>query len=204
MTPARTIDVSGLPDYSVSSQGLVWWGQFLMACIEASMFLMLIAIYFYLRLRVDVWPPPGTQLPHTAVPTLALIPLLLSCVGSYWASEGAKKNSRRQMLTGMIANLTLALVFLGLRAAEWRTLNFDWTTDVHGSIVWTMLFLHTFDAVADLIFTLVLIVIVAIGRCGGKQCIGVHVDSVLWYFIAGIWLPMYAVIYWGPHFVGTP
>ncbi len=55
------------------------------------MFLMLIAIYFYLRLSVDVWPPPGTQLPHHDAATLALIPLLLSAVGSYWASEGRQE-----------------------------------------------------------------------------------------------------------------
>ena len=47
--------------------------------------------------------------PHTTLPTLALIPLLLSCVGSYWASEGAKKNDRRGMLTGMILNVALAI-----------------------------------------------------------------------------------------------
>lgn len=49
-----------------------------------------------------------------------------------------------------------------------------------------------------------LIVILALGRYGVKQRLGVHVDSVVWYFLAAIWLPMYAVIYWGPHVIGTP
>ena len=43
------------------------------------MLCVLIAIYFYLRLGVDVWPPPGVQLPNITMPTLALIPLLASC-----------------------------------------------------------------------------------------------------------------------------
>ena len=88
--------------------------------IEASMFCMLIAIYFYLRLSVDMWPPPGTQLPHTLLPTLALIPLILSAVGSYWASEAAKQNSHSGMLKGMIVNVVLGLMFLGLRFAEFE------------------------------------------------------------------------------------
>lgn len=204
MTPSRIIDVRHLPAYDISNNAPLWWGQALLATIEGSMFLMLIAIYFYLRLGVDVWPPPGTQIPHVLQPGLALIPLLLSCIGSWWASEGAKKNSRRQMLVGMIANVILALIFLGLRAAEWSEFNFGWSTDVHGSIVWTILFLHTFDTVADLIFTVVLVILIAAGRYGEKQRQGVHVDSVVWYFIAGIWLPLYAVIYWGPRIVGAP
>jgi cytochrome c oxidase subunit III len=204
MTPAHTVDVSALPDYTISSRSALWWGQLLMGAIELGMFLMLIAIYFYIRLSVDMWPPPGVQLPHWGAATWALIPLMLSCAGSYWASEGAKKDSRRDMLAGMIANELFAVAFLALRAIEWHSFNFGWSTDIHGSIVWTILFLHTLDAVADLIFTAVLIVIIFSGRYGAKQRTGVHVDSVLWYLVAGIWLPLYAVVYWGPRFVGAP
>jgi cytochrome c oxidase subunit III len=204
MTPSHSLDVSQLPDHTISRDSLLWWGQALMALIEASMFLMLIGIYFYLRLRVDIWPPPGTQLPALWKPTVELLPLLLSCYGSYLASEGAKKNSRRTMLIGMIVNVILAGISLGLRFSEWRSFNFDWRTDVHGSIVWSILFLHTFDAIADVLLTCVLIVIIARGRYGNKERIGVHVDSVLWYFIVGIWIPLYVVVYWGPHIVGAP
>ncbi|HVW10054.1 MAG TPA: cytochrome c oxidase subunit 3 [Bryobacteraceae bacterium] len=203
MTPARVLDVSSLPAYEVSNQSPLWAGQVVMCAIEATLFVILIATYFYLRLGVDVWPPPGTQIPGTIIPTIALIPLLASCAGSYIASEGARKNSRREMLFGMILNLGLAIAFLVLRAISWTSFNFRWNTDAHGSIVWDMLFLHTYDVGADLLMTLVLVAIVAAGRGGPKQRIGVHVDSVLWYFLVGIWIPMYVVIYWGPHLVGA-
>jgi cytochrome c oxidase subunit 3 len=81
-------------------------------------------------------------------------------------------------------------------------LNFTWKSDAHGSIVWTILFIHSYDVVADLIMTAVLLAFVSTGRYGEKQRIGVHVDSVLWYFLVAIWLPLYAVVYWGPHFLG--
>jgi cytochrome c oxidase subunit 3 len=204
MTSSRTIDVSSLPAYSLSASAPLWLGQVLLAVIEGSMFLMLIAMYFYLRLSVDMWPPPGTQLPHLNYVTWAMVPLALSCVGSWWASEGAKKNSRRDMLVGLAANLALGAVYMALRFAQVGTLNFIWSTDVHGSIFWTILFLHAFDAVADVIFTLVLFVIIASGRYGERQRLGVHVDSVVWYFIAAIWVPLYVVLYWGPRIVGAP
>lgn len=203
MTQPRVVDVSGLPAYQVSSQSPLWFGQLLMCVIEGSVFCILIATYFYLRLGVDVWPPPGVRLPGTLMPTLAFIPLIASCIGSYWASEAAKKDDRAGMIVGMTVNFVLAAIFLIMRAVAWKSLNFTWASDAHGSIVWTILFIHTYDVVADLLMTLVLIVILLAGRHGPKQRIGVHVDSVLWYFLAGIWVPLYAVVYWGPRFLGS-
>jgi heme/copper-type cytochrome/quinol oxidase subunit 3 len=204
MTAARSLDVADLPVYSISNRAPLWWGQFLMCVIEGSMLCMLIAIYFYLRLGVDVWPPPGAQLPFLKFPTLALVPLAISTLGSYWASEAAKKNDRRGMVMALSLNFGMGVVFLVFRFAEWRTLNFTWSTDAHGTIVWSILFLHTFDMIADLLMTLMLVIILASGIYGPKQRLGVHVDSVIWYFLAGIWLPLYAVIYWGPRIVGSP
>ena len=103
---------------------------------------------------------------------------------------------------GLGLNLGLAIIFLVLRAIEWNSLNFTWASDAHGSIVWTILFLHSYDIVADVLMTAVLIVIVASGHYGPRQRIGVHVDSVLWYFLVGIWIPLYGVIYWAPRLIG--
>jgi heme/copper-type cytochrome/quinol oxidase subunit 3 len=204
MIAQRTLDVSHLPAADVSEQAPVWWGQLLLAFIEASMFFILLAMYFYIRLSYDMWPPPGVQLPHVGLATIALIPLLVSALGSYLASEAAKKNDRGGMLLGLGLNLVLAATFGVLRWISWDTWNFNWKTGAYGSIVWSMMWLHTLDAVADMVFTAVLILVVALGYTGVKQRLGVHVDSILWYFIVLIWLPLYVAIYWGPHIVGAP
>lgn len=204
MTPTRTLDVSGLPAFDISNRDPLFFGQVLLCCIEGAMFCILMAIYFYIRLTVDVWPPPGVQLPHLTVPTIALVPLILSAIGSYWASKGAKENDRSKMLVGLFGNVILAFIFVGLRYREIATLNFKWSTDAFGTITWTILYLHTLDVIADLVLTIVLAVVIALNRQGPKQRIGVHVDSVVWYFLVAIWIPMYVVIYWGPHFAGTP
>ena len=203
VTPARTLDVSGLPDYEISSRAPLWLGQLLMACIEGSLFCALIAMYFYLRLSIDIWPPSGIEPPRLTMPSLALIPLILSAAGSYVASEGAKQNNTRKMVVGLAVNVLLALFFLALRFIEWRTFNFTWQTDIHGTLVWTILFLHTFDVIADLLMTVILIAIIAFGKHGPQQRLGVHVDSVVWYFLVLIWIPLYVTIYWGPHLVGS-
>src|SRR3569833_2743976 len=136
MNKVQTIDVSHLKPYDISTEAPLWWGQFLLALIEGFMFCILIAAYLYTRLRLDVWPPPGDQFPHRTAATFALVLLLLSCVGSYIASEGAKKNSRLVMLGGLVLNLLLASAAFVLRVAEWHSFNFNWKTDIYGSYTW--------------------------------------------------------------------
>lgn len=201
MNEPNTLDVSHLAPYDISSQAPLWWGQLCITFIEGAMFLILIAAYLYTRLRVNIWPPPGEQLPHLTLPTLALIPLIASAYASYLASEGAKQDNRGKMIIGMGSNLVLAAIFFTMRLLEWRSLNFNWQADINGSYVWAFLSLHSFDFVCDAIFTVVLLVSIATGRYGEKQRLGVHVDSIVWYFLVAIWIPIYLVIYWGPRFM---
>jgi cytochrome c oxidase subunit I+III len=204
MTAQRTLDVSHLPEYDVSNQAPLWWGQALLGAIESTMFLILVAMYFYIRQSFDVWPPPGSRPPALFWGTIAWIPMLASTAGSYYASEAAKKNEPRGMLLGLSANLGLALVCLACRYRSWSLMTFTWYSDAHGSLVWTIIGLHSIDVIADLVFTAVLIFLIATRRIGGVQRLAVHVDSVVWYVLVAIWVPLYVVIYWGPRFLAAP
>jgi len=204
MNSQRTLDVSQLPDFEISTQAPLWWGQLMVALIEGTMFGILIAMYFYTRLTLDKWPPPGVQLPHNLLPSIGLIPLFASAAGSYIASEGAKKNQRSRMILGMSINLVLAALFMALRIWAWSTMNFDWKADLHGSLFWTMLGLHTYDTCVDLLFTVVLLLLVIFGYSNPRVRLGIHVDSVVWYFIVLMWIPLYVTLYWGPYLVGAP
>ncbi len=204
MNAQRTLDVSHLPPFNVSSDAPLWWGQLFLAFIEITMFSILIAMYFYIRLSMDMWPPPGVQLPTELLPALSVVLMIASCAGSYVASEGAKKNDRARVIYGLVLNLTLALGAVALRAVAWRSWNYKWSTGGYGSITWGILFLHTLDVGADLFFTFVLLVIFILGRYGPRQRLGVHVDSIVWYMLVAIWLPLYVTVYWGPYIVGAP
>lgn len=199
----NTLDVSDLPPYDISSQSPLWWGQLCIDIIEGTMFSILIAAYLYVRLRMDVWPPPGDQYPHLLLPTLSLIALIISAPFSYFASEAAKRNDRASIIRNLALNLVFAAICFILRIFEWHSLNFNWQADAQGSYVWAFLGLHSFDFIADAIFTLVLLILFLIGRSGEKQRLGVHVDSVVWYFLVAIWIPIYIVVYWGPHIFGS-
>ena len=204
MTTQRTIDVAGLPAFSISSDAPLWWGQALLALVEGTMFCILIAMYFYIRLSMDMWPPPGIQLPPELLPALSLALMIASCAGAYLASEAAKRDDRGGMIGGLVLNLVLAGAAVIVRAISWHDWNFKWTSTAYGSITWGIMFLHTLDLGADMVFTVVLLVIVLLGKHGSRQRLGVHVDSVVWYFLVAIWIPLYVTVYWGPHLVGAP
>lgn len=203
MIARRALDVSQLPDYEISAQAPLWWGQLLLAFIEGTMFAILMAMYFYYRLRLDVWPPPGTRMSAPWLPVLALALMVVSCIGSYRSSEAAKRDDPRGMVLWMLFNFVLGSAAIAVRAVSWSQFNFSYASDVHGSIVWTILALHSLDAFADLLFTLVLIVLVARGYHGPAQRLGVHVDAVVWYFVVIIWFALYVVVYLGPMLVGS-
>ena len=176
----------------------------MLAFIEGAMFAILIAMYFYYRSTVDVWPPPGTRMPSQLLPALSLLLLVVSCLGSYRASESAKRDDPRGMVRWLGFNLLFGIAAMAVRAVSWASLNFTQAADVHASMVWTILALHSLDAVADLLFTLALIVLLLRGYRGPPQRLGVHVDSLVWYFVVLIWIPLYVVVHWGPKLVGTP
>ena len=159
MTANRTLDLSHLQPYDISSEAPLWWGQLFMAIVECTMFAILIAMYFYIRLSMDMWPPPGILIPELVLPSVCVVLLILSCIGSYLASEAAKRGDREGMIRGLVLNLALALAGMVARGINWGQWNFRWDVDAYGSIVWCIIFLHTFDIVADLLFTGVLVAI---------------------------------------------
>jgi cytochrome c oxidase subunit I+III len=74
-------------------------------------------------------------------------------------------------------------------------LPFKWNTDIYGSFVWTMLVLHTMHVIADGTQTLVVIAIVLFRKVHEKQLLGIKVDGLYWFFVAGAYVPVFLVVY---------
>ena len=79
MNERLVLDVSALPKFAFGHKGLIWWGTIGFMVIEGSMFVIALIVYFYLRLRVDVWPPSLPD-PNLGVGTANLVLVLASCL----------------------------------------------------------------------------------------------------------------------------
>ena len=51
------LDVSRLPTVGFGSHSITWWGIMGMMAIEGTVFVLMIASYFYLHSRSSEWPP---------------------------------------------------------------------------------------------------------------------------------------------------
>ena len=92
------------------------------------------------------------------------------------------------------------LVLLLVRALEFTTLNVRADESAYGSVVWMLLGLHTFNLITDVADSLVLTVLMFKGRLEGKRFVDIAENSGYWNFVVVSWVPIYAVVYWGPRF----
>jgi len=67
-----------------------WWGMVIFVAGETTLFLMLFASYFYLRLQSHHWPPPGVAKPAVLVPVV----LTAALVATSFAMQRAWRAGR--------------------------------------------------------------------------------------------------------------
>jgi cytochrome c oxidase subunit 3 len=77
-----------------------------------------------------------------------------------------------------------------------------WDSNAYGSIVWTLLGLHTLHIATDLADTLVLTALM-FTRHGymTRRFSDVNDNAVYWDFVVLSWMPIYALVYWFPRLV---
>lgn len=194
---AEVLDVRALPTFQFGTGSLMWWSTMGLMLIEGTVFAIAVMMYFYLRGVAAAWPidamPPELRwgMVNTAV-------LLLSL----WPNERAKRAALRQergpVRVWLSVCVLFALVFLGLRALEFTTLNVSWHANAYGSIVWLLLGLHTTHLITDTIDTAVLAVLLFTGPFESKRFVDVSENAAYWYFVVASWLPIYAVVYLAP------
>jgi cytochrome c oxidase subunit III len=201
MTPARTLDVSKLAPGAFGYRSLMWWGTVGMVAIESTMFGLAIASYFYLRTRSPEWPPAGIAPPGLTWGTVTTILLLLSAVPNELTKRAAERVDLGATRLWMVVCLIFGVAFAVVRVFEFTTLNVMWTRNAYGSIVWLLLGLHTTHIVTDILDTGVLLALLFIGPIEERRFVDASENSVYWYFVVFIWLPIYGVIYWAPRWL---
>jgi heme/copper-type cytochrome/quinol oxidase subunit 3 len=189
---------SGLPLHGMRMASVTWWGTLAFMLIEGTGFALLIAVYLYLMSLAATWPidaPPPNLLPGTLV-TLILV---ASVVPNYLLSQWAERQELRKVQFGTVVMSMLGIAPLVIRFFEFPALNVNWDSNAYGSIVWTLLGLHTTHIITDLIDTLVLAALMFTRHGESRRRFGDVQDNVMyWNFVVIAWLPIYGCIYWIP------
>jgi cytochrome c oxidase subunit III len=193
----RTLDVSALPTVVFGTRTLLWYGTMGLAAIEGMMFAIVIASYFFLRLRVTDWPP-GVLPPYLLYGTLNTLLFLVSLYPNHVIKKAAKQGELRKVQILLVVLALLALGNLIIRVFEFPSLNIGWNANAYGSIVWFLLGLHTAHLLTDWADTIVLGALMFTDKVEGKRFMDVYENSDYWYFVVWTWLPIYFVLYWAP------
>jgi heme/copper-type cytochrome/quinol oxidase subunit 3 len=192
------LDLSKLPLHGLGAASMTWWGTLAFMLIEGTGFALIIAVYLYLMSLAPTWPlnaPPPDLLPGTLVTAI----LLISVVPNILVSRWAERQDLRKVRIGMVVMSVFGLVPLIVRAYEFPALNVLWDTNAYGSIVWTMLGLHTTHILTDLADTLVLAALMFTRHGDNLRRFGdVQDNAMYWNFVAIAWLPIYGCVYWIP------
>jgi cytochrome c oxidase subunit III len=206
MNSPRIIDVSHLSTGGFDSRAPLWWGNLLMLVIETTMFAILVASYFYLRMNFQEWPPTQVNTlpplydtnPELGIATVNLLLILASCAPMAWIDRAARRKDQRAVQIGLVICFLIGVLAIVLRFQEFHATHFRWNDNAYASIVWTLLGMHLLHLIVASAECFFLITFTYRCRMDTSHQLDVTVLAVYWYWVAGIWILLYGIIYFGP------
>jgi heme/copper-type cytochrome/quinol oxidase subunit 3 len=177
-----TLDVSGLPSVAFGHRNTTWLANVFYMAIEAMMFALLFATYFYLRTRSSDWPP-GHLPPAMRYGLANAAVFLLSIVPAWWVRKRAPEGDRRAVRKGLLFLSLLALGATALRVFEFTALNCRWSDDAYASTIWVLIGMHSGHLATELIETLALLAISFTSKMEGTRLADAAINSDYWYFV---------------------
>lgn len=177
------LDVSKLPSVSIGHKNVSWLGNIFYMAIEGTMFLLVIASYFYLRTRSVDWPP-APQLPPALRFGLANSALfLISALPARWIQKQALAANRTKVRAGLLVLDLLILPTIVIRWFEFMTLNCRWTNNAYASTIWVLLAMHTGHLITEWIETSAIFSIACTTKMEGNRFADASNNSDYWYFV---------------------
>jgi heme/copper-type cytochrome/quinol oxidase subunit 3 len=195
MSEPATLDVSGLPTYAFGRRDPRWLAVVLLIAIEGSVFGLMLFTYFYVRTRLEVWPPTALGARERWFGAGIACSLLLSALTTRPINQAVYRGNLKRAQRWLAITTGLSALALLLRALELSHLPFRWDSNVFGSVFWGTLSLHTMHLIAGNVENVLFLALLAKGPIEKKHLVDLEVNGVYWYFVVASWLPLYAVLY---------
>jgi cytochrome c oxidase subunit 3 len=175
-----------------------WWGVLALIVTEGSLFGYLLFAYFYLASQAEQhWPPTG--LPDLLLPSINTAILLLSSV-CVWASERCiRKKQTRWAIVAMALAIVLGACFIGIQLNEWDKKTYGMTSDLYGSLYFTITGFHLLHVVIGLAILLLLLAWISFSYFNEKRHVAITIGGVYWHFVDVVWLFVFTTLYLFPY-----
>lgn len=184
-----------LPRVVMGPRATVWWGIVMLVTIETVVFSSLIMSYFYLRAGAPEWPLGGIEKPDLLLPSINTLVLLISAGAIAWSHHGITRGHTHRLLIGKAVGMVFLAGFLVLKVVEYGGYDYDWRVNAYGSIVWTITGFHVAHVITVLLKSAAIWVLAWKGFFSETRFLAVEMNALYWYFVALIWVPLYATLY---------
>ena len=194
-------DISGLPRTVFGHRSLMWWGTLGFIIIEGTTLFICAVTYFYLRRSFTTWPPEHIYRPALLIPTIQAALMLLSNIPMRWADRASRRMDLAGVRKAFVICSVLAVVMTVLRWFEFRALNVRWDTSAYGSAAWATVTAHGTLLLLELAETVAFTVLLWGKEVEERDLSGASDNAFYWYFMTGVWIPLYVIVFLSPHFM---
>ncbi|HKP48696.1 MAG TPA: hypothetical protein VJU17_01690 [Gemmatimonadales bacterium] len=194
-------DVRHLPRTVFGNRSLMWWGTLGFIIIEGTTLFICAVTYFYLRRNFASWPPQHIYRPGLVIPTIQVLVMLLSIVAMRRVDRATYRMDLATVRTGLLICSALILIMCVLRFYEFRALKVRWDTSAYGSAAWAVVFSHSTLLLFEAAETLAITKLIFGSQVEERDLSGVSDNAMYWYFLTGVWVPLYIAVFLSPYFM---
>jgi heme/copper-type cytochrome/quinol oxidase subunit 3 len=128
--------------------------------------------------------------------------VLLSFVPNLLLNRRAEQERLGPVRVWLVVMTVVGFVLVAIRCFEFAAMHVVWSDSAYGSIVITLLGLHTVHLVTDLYDTAVLTVLMFTRHANsGRRFVDVAENAIYWNFVIYVWLPIYVLLYFAPRWL---
>jgi heme/copper-type cytochrome/quinol oxidase subunit 3 len=192
-----------LPTVGNGTTNLGWWGMVLFIAVEATLFALLLASYFYLRFRSGpVWPPDGIENPKLTLVLIMSAVLWSSSIPIHLAHGAIRRDQQHKMQVCLALGFLLGAAFLVLQCVveypEILRHEFTPRTNAYGSMFFTITGLHGGHVAVGLLMNAWVQVRARQGAFDQHRHVSVQNFVMYWHFVDVVWVFVLATLYLSP------
>ena len=197
--PAAAPTDTALRPSRLRSYGTAWWGMVMLIATEATIFLILLASYFFLRATANEWPLGGIELPKLELALPFSFVLWGSSIPIFWAEAAIRKGRVAQLKVALFVSFLMGVAFVAYSLYDFHDLHYGWQDNAYGSIYYVIVGLHLTHVVVGLAMSLVVQLKAWTGRITRDRHVTVEVFSLYWHFVDVVWLFVFPSLFLSPH-----
>ena len=191
------VDRHDPPPPASSSIHAVQLGVLLFIGSEIMLFAGLLAVYTAFRFGNLTWPSAQLYLP-VKITWVNTFFLLSSCYAMRQAVRAGRHDRQDHLVRYLTVTALLGTLFVSIQGYEWTQLirdGFTITTGVYGATFYLLIGCHALHVFGAVVWLLVVVWLARQGRFPSHRFIGVEVCAWYWYFVGGLWVLLFALIY---------